>query len=188
MPRDLETLKDKLWETFEDATARHSAYEDGRSSGSGTPFNPKTENRKAIADLAQAILAVEAQITVKELIEEARKDRYQTQTTGAIMAKTKTLEEMREALGTAFDLAVKNFDSISDYEGNSLSRGTARADALQAMAQIADSVTAMEAQIGFQKLVEKAEKDGAQIVIEVSQGLSKDMKLPGAIKLKQPGQ
>jgi adenylosuccinate synthase len=100
----------------------------------------------------------------------------------------KTLEEIREALGKAFDQAVQNHSSISDYEGNSISRGTARADALQAMAQIADSITAMEAQIAFQKLVERAEKDGSQIVIEVAQGLSKDMKLPGAIKLKQPGQ
>jgi len=74
MPRDLETLKERLWETFEDAVGRHSNYEDSRSSGTSTPFNPKTENKKAIAELAQAILAVEAQITVKELIEEARKD------------------------------------------------------------------------------------------------------------------
>jgi hypothetical protein len=74
MPRDLETLKDRLWETFEDATSRHSDYEDERRSGTNTPFNPKTENKKAIAELAQAILAVENQIMVKELIEEARKD------------------------------------------------------------------------------------------------------------------
>lgn len=74
MPRDLETLKERLWETFEDAVGRYPNYEDSRSSGTSTPFNPKTENKKAIAELAQAIMAVEAQITVKELIEEARKD------------------------------------------------------------------------------------------------------------------
>jgi hypothetical protein len=74
MPRDLETLKDKLWETFEEAVGRHARYEDSSSSGSSTPFNPKTENKKAIAELAQAILATEAQITVQNLIEEARKD------------------------------------------------------------------------------------------------------------------
>ena len=74
MPRDLETLKERLWETFENATARHAGYEDSNGSAENTPFNPKTENKKAIAELAQAILAVEAQITVKELIEEARKD------------------------------------------------------------------------------------------------------------------
>lgn len=74
MPRDLATLRDKLWETFEDATARHARYEDSSSSGSSTPFNPKTENKKAIAELAQAILATENQIMVKEMIEEARRE------------------------------------------------------------------------------------------------------------------
>jgi len=100
----------------------------------------------------------------------------------------KTLVEMQEALGKAFDVATKNFNSIADYDGNTLDRANARANSLSAMSRIADSLTALEAQITFQKLVERAEKDGAQIVIEVSQGLSKDMKLPGAIKLKQPGQ
>jgi uncharacterized protein YdbL (DUF1318 family) len=99
----------------------------------------------------------------------------------------KTLEEMRETLGKAFDVALNNVNSISDYDGNSIARATARAESLQALAQITDSCTALEAQIAFKRLVERAEKDGSQIVIEVSQGLSKDMKLPGAIKLKQPG-
>ncbi|MEZ0260408.1 MAG: hypothetical protein ACAH80_05320 [Alphaproteobacteria bacterium] len=74
MARDLATLKDKLWETFEDAVDKHPHYEDSRGSAENTPFNPKTENKKAIAELAQAILAVENQIMVKEMIEEARKD------------------------------------------------------------------------------------------------------------------
>jgi hypothetical protein len=74
MPRDLATLKDKLWETFEDATARHSTYEDSRSSGTSTPFNPKTENKKAIAELAQAIIAVEHEIAIMDLIAEAKKN------------------------------------------------------------------------------------------------------------------
>lgn len=101
---------------------------------------------------------------------------------------TKSLEEMRKVLGQAFDRAQRNLDSVSDYDGNSISRAEARARSLEAMAKVADSVTSLEAQIAFQKLLEKAEKDGSQIVIEVSQGLSKDMKLPGAIKLKPPGQ
>lgn len=74
MPRDLATLKDKLWETFEDATARHPKYEDCNASGSSTPFNPKTESRKAIAELAQAILAVEHEIAIMALIEDAKKN------------------------------------------------------------------------------------------------------------------
>lgn len=74
MARDLQTLRDKLWTAFESATNNHGHYENNASSGSSTPFNPTIENRKAIAELAQAILATEAQITVKELIEEARKD------------------------------------------------------------------------------------------------------------------
>lgn len=99
----------------------------------------------------------------------------------------KTLEEMRETMGKAFDLAAANFNAISDYDGNKLERVNSRSQALEAMAKVTDSITALEAQMAFQKLLEKAEKDGAQIVIEVSQGLSKDMKLPGAIKLKQTG-
>jgi hypothetical protein len=70
MARDLETLSDKLWELFEEAVQRHPKYEDCAGSGSSTPFNPKIENRGAIANIAQAIVAVNREIRVEKYSEE----------------------------------------------------------------------------------------------------------------------
>ena len=60
MKRDLETLRDKLWEVFEEAAERHSSYED--SNRSSSPFNPKAANRNAMANLAKAITGIETEL------------------------------------------------------------------------------------------------------------------------------
>ncbi len=62
MTRDLETLRDTLWEIFEEAHGRHKDYEDGKNSGPSTPYNPKIDNRNAMANLGQAIASVEQEI------------------------------------------------------------------------------------------------------------------------------
>lgn len=66
MPRDLETLRDTLWEVFEEAHSRHKEYEDRKSSGSSTPFNPAIENRNAMANLGQAIASIEQEIRLRD--------------------------------------------------------------------------------------------------------------------------
>lgn len=61
MARDLETLKNILWEQFEAAVKRQPSYEDSNYSGSSTPFNPSIEGRKSLALLASAITGIEAE-------------------------------------------------------------------------------------------------------------------------------
>ncbi|MEZ0260410.1 MAG: hypothetical protein ACAH80_05330, partial [Alphaproteobacteria bacterium] len=61
---------------------------------------------------------------------------------------SKTLEEMREVLGKAFDNATLNYNSITDYTGNSSAeRVSLRSEALKALAARTDSVATIEAQI-----------------------------------------
>ncbi len=59
MTRDLEQLKNVLWEQFDEAVKKHPEYDDSTYSGSSYPFNPTIENRSAIANIAQAIVAIE---------------------------------------------------------------------------------------------------------------------------------
>ena len=59
MARNLEQLKKVLWEQFEEAVKKHPEYDDSKWAGSSTPFNPKIENRSAIANIAHAIVAIE---------------------------------------------------------------------------------------------------------------------------------
>lgn len=59
MSRDLEQLKKVLWEQFEEAVKKHSEYPDSTWVNSSHPFNPKIENRSAIANIAQALVAIE---------------------------------------------------------------------------------------------------------------------------------
>ena len=80
MARDLETLRDTLWEVFEEARGRHKDYEDRTHSGSSTPFNPKIENRNAMANLGKAIAAVEREI----------REQDETQNGLRLVGKTKT--------------------------------------------------------------------------------------------------
>ncbi|MCC7038350.1 MAG: hypothetical protein IT560_13750 [Alphaproteobacteria bacterium] len=61
MARDLDQLKETLWTHFEAAIKRHPEYEDRSSSGSSTPFNPTIENRNAIANIANALVNIEAE-------------------------------------------------------------------------------------------------------------------------------
>jgi len=66
MARDLETLRDTLWEIFEEAQRRHKDYEDSTYSGSSTSYNPKIDNRNALANLGQAIVGVEQEIRLRD--------------------------------------------------------------------------------------------------------------------------
>lgn len=59
MARSLDELKTELWSKFDEAVKRHGSYEDSNSSGSSTPFNPRIENRNAIASIANAIVNIE---------------------------------------------------------------------------------------------------------------------------------
>lgn len=66
MKRDLETLRNKLWEVFEEAAECHNNYQDCIWPGSSTPFNPKTANRNAMANLAQAITGIETELRLQD--------------------------------------------------------------------------------------------------------------------------
>lgn len=60
MARDLATLKDKLWEVFEQAVERQEKYEDTKYAANGTPTNFAIAGRASIGTLGQAIAAVES--------------------------------------------------------------------------------------------------------------------------------
>lgn len=59
MATSLDKLKETVSKVFAEAVERHRDYVDSNYSGSSTPFNPKIENRNAIAALAQTLVAIE---------------------------------------------------------------------------------------------------------------------------------
>ncbi|HEX2751569.1 MAG TPA: hypothetical protein VHP34_00375 [Alphaproteobacteria bacterium] len=63
MPRDLETLRDTLWEIFEEAHERHNSYDDTKY---GSSNNHKIQNRNAMANLGQAIVGIEQEIRLQD--------------------------------------------------------------------------------------------------------------------------
>jgi hypothetical protein len=72
MARDLNRLKDVLWDQFEKAVARQPDYEDRYNADSGTPTNFATAGRQAIGTLAQAIVDVEREQRKQSEREEAK--------------------------------------------------------------------------------------------------------------------
>ncbi|MBI1216696.1 MAG: hypothetical protein GC185_12870 [Alphaproteobacteria bacterium] len=66
MKRDLETLRDVLWEQFEKAVERQPKYEDSSSSGEYTPSNFAVAGRQAIGQLGKAIVDVEREIRERD--------------------------------------------------------------------------------------------------------------------------
>ena len=66
MARDLDRLKEVLWEQFEKAVERQPKYEDSSCSGSSTPTNFAVAGRQSIGVLAQAIVDVEREMREKE--------------------------------------------------------------------------------------------------------------------------
>ena len=76
MPRDLKTLEDTLWEHFEAAVKRHQAYVDNGDNSyasSSHPTNHAIENRKGIAEIAQAIVAVKRERRVEKFLDDQQK-------------------------------------------------------------------------------------------------------------------
>lgn len=63
MARDLERMRDTLWKAFDDAAERHESYYDHSHE---LKYNPRIANRTALAQLAQAILLVEAKIEERQ--------------------------------------------------------------------------------------------------------------------------
>ncbi len=66
MARDLDRLKDVLWEQFEKAVDRQPKYEDYSSAGSSTPSNFAIAGRQSIGTLAQAIVDVEREMRERD--------------------------------------------------------------------------------------------------------------------------
>ena len=66
MARDLDRLKEVLWEQFEKAVERQTRYEDSSSSGSSTPSNFAIAGRQSIGTLARAIVEVEREMRETE--------------------------------------------------------------------------------------------------------------------------
>ncbi len=100
---------------------------------------------------------------------------------------TSSLEEVKDKLYKAFDEALE----IKDYNmtaGNLCDRVNAMANAIQAASQAAQAISVVENQLQVKELLEAAKTSGAQVVLEISQGLVKDVKPMASIKLKQPGQ
>lgn len=61
MKRDLDTLKEALWAQFEIAAVRQANYADRSDANQYNPANLSIKGRAAMAQLAQAIVAVEAE-------------------------------------------------------------------------------------------------------------------------------
>lgn len=66
MARDLERLKEVLWDQFEKAVERQPQYEDRNSTSSSTPSSFAVAGRQSIGTLAQAIVDVEREMRKKE--------------------------------------------------------------------------------------------------------------------------
>lgn len=66
MARDLERLKEVLWDQFEKAVERQPRYEDSSNSGSSTPSNFAIAGRQSIGTLGQAIIDVEREMRERE--------------------------------------------------------------------------------------------------------------------------
>ncbi|MEZ0223686.1 MAG: hypothetical protein ACAH83_03970 [Alphaproteobacteria bacterium] len=73
MARDLERLKEVLWNQFEKAVERQPDYEDRGDSGSSTPSNFAVAGRQSIGTIAQAIVDVEREMRVKKFAEDQQK-------------------------------------------------------------------------------------------------------------------
>lgn len=73
MARDLERLKEVLWEQFERAVDRQRNYEDSSNSGTSTPSNFAIAGRTSIGTIAQAIVDVEREMRVKKFAEDQQK-------------------------------------------------------------------------------------------------------------------
>lgn len=101
---------------------------------------------------------------------------------------TKSLEEVKDKLYKAFDAAEKAFDYVDQSSGSVVEKVSARAQALQSMAQLADSIGNAENNLKLQQLLAEAKLEGSRVVVEINQGLSKDVKPLSSIKLKTPGQ
>jgi hypothetical protein len=76
MARELKELEDTLWEEFDRAKRRQNTFndEDGYSySSQNHPGNFATENRRAIAEIAQAIAAVRREERVEKFAQDQQK-------------------------------------------------------------------------------------------------------------------
>lgn len=100
----------------------------------------------------------------------------------------KTLEEVKDTLYKAFEAAQQAFNYVEESGGSVVEKVSARAQALQSMAQLADSIGNAENNLKLQELLAEAKLEGSRVVIEINQGLSKDVKPLSSIKLKTPGQ
>jgi len=63
MARDLETLRTKLWELFEEAAEKHKSYADGTYD---QYTNTKLANRQGMATLADALVNTEREIRERD--------------------------------------------------------------------------------------------------------------------------
>jgi len=74
MARDLDKLKEKLWEQFEKAVEKQKTYSDYDTSSSSYPHNHAIDNRNAIVNIANAIIGAE-----REQREQAREKREENE-------------------------------------------------------------------------------------------------------------
>lgn len=66
MAYSMEQILSTLQSAFEEAAQKHSLYDDPRDAYSNQNNNLKIQNRMALAQLAQAIVAVEARIETQQ--------------------------------------------------------------------------------------------------------------------------
>lgn len=76
MARDLQELEDFLWQEFDAAKKRHESFvrcDDTNYSKQNQPGNFATENRRAIAEIAQAIVDIRREKRVEKFAEDQQK-------------------------------------------------------------------------------------------------------------------
>jgi hypothetical protein len=71
--RDLKELEDKLWQAFDVAAEHQPQYKNNADTGQSAPTNNAIENRKAMAELGQAIAMVRRERRLEKLADDVQR-------------------------------------------------------------------------------------------------------------------
>lgn len=97
MARDLERVKEVLWEQFEQAVKRQPEYGDYASLSAANPTNLSILGRQSIGVLGQALATVEHEIAVQKAYEDWRASgaRIDDEIAGGIVRDVKALAKLK---------------------------------------------------------------------------------------------
>lgn len=99
---------------------------------------------------------------------------------------TKSLDEIRDKLYKAFDLAWQQYENVDHSSGSIAEKVNARSLALTAAAQSAQALTSVEHEIAVQKAYADWKASGANIDDDIAGGIIRDVKTMAKLKIKPP--